>query len=67
MAKETFLVEKFDKRTGKSIETVLSTVNENEAKEANVKYNDDRTIEQRDEIEYRLRSGDPSYKIKIGS
>jgi hypothetical protein len=66
MAKLRFEVVKFDIRTGHQVEVVFSTSSKLEAERVAAKYNDDRTPQQRREIEFRWRSGDPSYPITMG-
>jgi hypothetical protein len=57
MARERFLVARFDKRTGKQTEIVFSTLDKAEAERVSAKYNDDLSPRQRDKIEYRWQPG----------
>jgi hypothetical protein len=66
MARERFLVARFDKRTGKQTEIVFSTLDKAEAERVSAKYNDDLSPRQRNKIEYRWQPGDPFYNITMG-
>jgi hypothetical protein len=66
MARERFLVARFDKRTGKQTEIVFSTLDKAEAERVSAKYNDDLSPRQRNKIEYRWQPADPFYNITMG-
>jgi hypothetical protein len=67
MAKERFEVIKFDKRTGKEVGVVFSTLNQGEAERVTAKHNDDLTPQQKEKIEFRCRPGNPSYRIRMAN
>ena len=65
MGIERYEVVKFDKRTGKESEPVFSTLSRREAKQKAAKSNDELTHNQRQEGEFRVRTGNPFYRFSF--
>ncbi len=65
MAIERYEVVKFDKRTGKESEPVFSTLSRHEAKQKAAKSNDELTHNQRQQGEFRVRTGNPFYRFSF--